>query len=1032
MAPATLNGLNKHAWSGMSNTAVGNLYSPVIGSAFEEFSRGNAAASLQLLEQVIASDPVNFDALNGAGVVSFHLHDTHRAISYLERAHVLNPHELSCSQNLAGLLLRTNQLERAAACVGRALEKHRNDPLLLELRQILTERQKLQQIPLTICSRIDLCRATPDVRFRDGDHWFSLHLKQALIQRGAVIDTVRPSAMLLLHGAMPKHLPPDLYAMLWIHSHPHELTPDILKRFDHLFSLSPFFTEKLKAIGFEAETLVGGTSCTVPAPLPAITHGIVFVGNARRLSSKPQSRPILEHLISLGSPWIDRLEVWGNGWEGLIPSACIKGHAYDNRQLNELYASSMVVLNDHHEDMRTEGFINPRILDVMASGGLVLSDDLHDHRRLFGDALLTYRTPEELRQHLDRCFSDPDFRLNRIERGLQTVTQYTFDHVADTIVKHLLTVDPCDRFRKILSNQPDNLAARLNLAEMLLRTNRIPEAREQIMIGWKQEPTHENVIRLKTGLEQNEKLMRLPLALAGQPPMAQPGGEFQWPRFLQALKKRNAQFDARNYRIMLTKPGDPIPPAQPARKPLAVMLNVAAGPREASCDYVLGKQVPGGVPDVCLASNTEMNATESLRMGDEEAAADALVQWLLLLDENALDQKDKNQYMDTVWAPVRGKIATDRIGNLKKVTAEECVGATLDIGCANGDSTALMQAHNPQLQLTGLELTDWAIADARLRHPDMNFVQSDAAHLPFADHSFDTAVLDHVLEHQRDPVPALLEARRVARKRVVVGLPIMHLGDPDHQYAWSVEEARALMKGFFPVVTIRGMREPDGVEILDESAFNFIVAVGHLDAAKPALSAEGPGLKLHLGCGNKRLPGFINIDMISTQATDLVCDARRLPFRAESVARIETFHMIEHLPRHSFSAALIEWNRVMEPGADLIIECPDFDEAVRQYVAGQKHRINNLFGLQRHEGDYHRFGYSIESLTDALREAGFGNIRPATPTDSHVCEEPCLRIEAIKIQSVARPKNGLKHSVEQVVHSYQTALLKSRAEGKTP
>ena len=1011
----------------MSTTAGGNLFAPVIDTAFEAFSRGQPADSLQILERVITMDPGNFDALNGAGIVSCHLQNTARAIAYFERAHAVNPFEPVCSHNLAELFLRANQPDKAAACIARTLQKHPNDTHLLELNHTISERRKLQQIPLTLCSRIDLCNAGPDVRQRDGDHWFSLHLKQALLRRGAVLDPARPAALLLLHGAMPRTLPPDLYAMLWIHSHPHELTPAHLSLFDHIFSLSPSFTGKLQTLGFPAETLIGGTACTPPAERPATEHGIVFVGNARRLSGKPQSRPILDHLLALGGKWLDRLEVWGSGWEGILPAACIKGPSYDNRRLSELYAASSVVLNDHHEDMRTEGFLNPRLLDVMASGGLVISDELHDHQRLFGDALLTCGTPQKLDELLTCCFEDSSFRDRFIQLGRQAVRQYNFDHVADTIVRHLLTIDPSDHFRKILSRHPDQLTTRLRFAERLLGSNKHAEAREQIVIAWKQNPNHEDVLRLKTELERYEKLARLPLALAAQPPETTAGSsDFQWAPFLQALKQRHAVFDARQCRVMLTKPGDPPPHTGPDRKPLSVLLHTAELTTHVAVDYMLGHPAAAETPRVMPTTPPLQISGSPLRAGDEEAAADALIEWLLQLDEDALEQRDKNHYMNTVWAPVRGKIATDRIGNLKKVTAESCVGTVLDIGCANGDSTALMQKHNPALQFTGLELTDWAVADARTRHPEIPFVQGHAAHLPFPDQSFDTAVLDHVLEHQRDPVPALLEARRVARKRVVVGLPIMHLGDPDHKYAWSVEEARALLKGFFPVVTLRGMREPDGVEILDESAFNFIVAIGHMDPAKLGPSLTGAPVKLHLGCGNKRLPGCINIDMISTKATDLVCDARRLPFPAESVARIETYHMIEHLPRHSFSAALIEWNRVMELGADLIIECPDFEETVRQYVAGNKFRINNIFGLQRHEGDYHRFGYTLDSLREALQHAGFGNIRAAPPTDSHTQEEPCLRIEAIKVCSVMRPPNGQKHSVDRVVQTYQQALIRHR------
>jgi len=62
-----------------------------------------------------------------------------------------------------------------------------------------------------------------------------------------------------------------------------------------------------------------------------------------------------------------------------------------------------------------------------------------------------------------------------------------------------------------------------------------------------------------------------------------------------------------------------------------------------------------------------------------------------------------------------------------------------------------------------------------------NFVQADAAKLPFKDKIFDTAVLSEILEHVPDPVKCLKEAKRVAKK-IVITVP--------NEYEWS--------KDFYP------------------------------------------------------------------------------------------------------------------------------------------------------------------------------------------------------------------------------------------
>lgn len=155
-------------------------------------------------------------------------------------------------------------------------------------------------------------------------------------------------------------------------------------------------------------------------------------------------------------------------------------------------------------------------------------------------------------------------------------------------------------------------------------------------------------------------------------------------------------------------------------------------------------------------------------------------------------------------------------------------------------------------------------------------------------------------------------------------------------------------------------------------------------------------LRLHLGCGNQHIEGYINIDFRKTKATDLVCDIVKLPYPDNSVELIETYHVIEHLPRHDLPKTLKEWHRILTPAGKLIIECPDFDADVREYMGGNEKRLGSIFGLQRYPGDSHLFGYNFERLTKLLKDAGFEHIQRREPQDYHAGDEPCLRAECIK------------------------------------
>lgn len=155
-------------------------------------------------------------------------------------------------------------------------------------------------------------------------------------------------------------------------------------------------------------------------------------------------------------------------------------------------------------------------------------------------------------------------------------------------------------------------------------------------------------------------------------------------------------------------------------------------------------------------------------------------------------------------------------------------------------------------------------------------------------------------------------------------------------------------------------------------------------------------VKLHLGCGEQCLKDHVNVDFRKTRATDLVCDVKKLPYPDNSVESITAYHVIEHLGRHHLPEALKEWHRVLVIGGKLIIECPDFDEAVKEYIQGNEKRIDNIFGLQRFPGDTHQFGYNFKRLKEVLEETGFTDIEEKEPQDYHSKDEPCLRVECVK------------------------------------
>lgn len=85
----------------------------------------------------------------------------------------------------------------------------------------------------------------------------------------------------------------------------------------------------------------------------------------------------------------------------------------------------------------------------------------------------------------------------------------------------------------------------------------------------------------------------------------------------------------------------------------------------------------------------------------------------------------------------------------------------LDVGC--GPGTLAAAAAERGAQVTGVDLAEGMVAEARRRHPGPTFLQADAEALPFPDGAFDVALGAFLVNHTPDAEAAVRELRRVAR-----------------------------------------------------------------------------------------------------------------------------------------------------------------------------------------------------------------------------------------------------------------------------
>ena len=90
--------------------------------------------------------------------------------------------------------------------------------------------------------------------------------------------------------------------------------------------------------------------------------------------------------------------------------------------------------------MRREGFINPRILDVLASGGFVVSDSVLGMDELLDRGVATYSTPHELSDAIMRYMEDAAARNTMTGRGQKAALGFSYRAACLEIIRHIISV----------------------------------------------------------------------------------------------------------------------------------------------------------------------------------------------------------------------------------------------------------------------------------------------------------------------------------------------------------------------------------------------------------------------------------------------------------------------------------------------------------------------------------------------------------------------------------------------------------------
>ncbi|MFZ5953486.1 MAG: hypothetical protein ACOYT8_00120 [Candidatus Dependentiae bacterium] len=153
------------------------------------------------------------------------------------------------------------------------------------------------------------------------------------------------------------------------------------------------------------------------------------------------------------------------------------------------------------------------------------------------------------------------------------------------------------------------------------------------------------------------------------------------------------------------------------------------------------------------------------------------------------------------------------------------------------------------------------------------------------------------------------------------------------------------------------------------------------------ITAYSHPIKLHLGCGQIKFDGYINIDYPQSEQTvqkqiaaDIHADISHLNLPANSIKEIRSHHMFEHFSRSVALALLCNWHTWLENDGDLIIETPDFERSMHilmndsySYVQKQS-TLRHIFGSHEAHWAVHWDGWYAQKFKHVLSAVGFEDI----------------------------------------------------------
>lgn len=172
-------------------------------------------------------------------------------------------------------------------------------------------------------------------------------------------------------------------------------------------------------------------------------------------------------------------------------------------------------------------------------------------------------------------------------------------------------------------------------------------------------------------------------------------------------------------------------------------------------------------------------------------------------------------------------------------------------------------------------------------------------------------------------------------------------------------------------------------------------------------------MKINFGCGKRYAEGFFNIDaqhLNGAKKPDLIYAMKfnpdgslieKIPKPDRCAKLVQSFHVIEHFYRWEADAVIQEFNRLLDIGGKLILECPNIELAANNLLKGAKPQLSywGMYGNPEEKDPYmcHKWGYTRKSLKKLLHDNGFADIIFMKPQTHGRRINRDMRVECIKL-----------------------------------